>query len=137
MTERSRRAIRTDAGPTPITRFSQGVRAGNIVQVSGQGPLDPATGRVEHLGDVAAQTTATLTTVAAILDAGGASFDDVVMVRVYLTDRADFAAMNGAYEQFVAEHVPGEVWPSRTTVMVGLPLEGMLVEIDVLAVVGD
>jgi enamine deaminase RidA (YjgF/YER057c/UK114 family) len=72
--------------------------------------------------------------VAAILEAGGASFEDVVMLRVYLTTRDDFAAMNEAYGAFVTERVPSGVLPSRTTVFTGLPREEMLVEIDALAV---
>lgn len=133
----TRTAIVTPHAPVPLARFSQGVRAHGIVQVSGQGPLDPATGEVIHLGDVAAQTRQTLALVKAILAEGGAGVADVVMFRVFLTDRAHFAAMNAAYEEFIAAEVGDGVAPARTTLMVGLPLEGMLVEIDALAVVGD
>lgn len=125
--------IRTPLVPIPISSFSQGVVAGNIVQTSGFGSLDPETSKVIHLGDVAAQTTESLSAVKAVLEAGGASFADIVMLRVYLTDRAHFPEMNAAYEAFLAEHAPGAK-PARTTVMVTLPLEGMLVEIDALAV---
>lgn len=129
--------ITTDLAPAPLSSFSQGVRAsGQIVQVSGSGSLDPATGKVIHLGDVAAQTVQTLNILKGILEAGGATFSDVIMLRVYLTDRSDFAAMNAAYEKYIAENVSG-VKPCRTTLMVGLPLEGMLVEIDALAVIAD
>ena len=125
--------IYTDHAPKPLSSFSQGVRKGNVVQVSGSGSLDPTTGEVVHLGDIEAQVTATLDIIKAILEAGGASFADVIMVRVYLTSRSDFAGMNSAYERYIAQHVEG-VKPCRTTLMVGLPLEGMLVEIDALAV---
>ena len=70
----------------------------------------------------------------AIIDASGASFDDVVMLRVYLTKREDFAAMNDAYGEFVAANTSGTVLPCRTTVFTGLPRAEMLVEIDAIAV---
>jgi reactive intermediate/imine deaminase len=127
-------AISTPHAPAPAHTFHQGVRSGPFVQVSGQGAVDPATGEYVHPGDVAAQTTRTLENVRAIVEAGGATFDDVVMLRVYLTSRDDFAAMNEAYGAFVEQHCPSGVLPSRTTVMVGLPREEMLVEIDALAV---
>lgn len=128
--------IETTSAPAPAHTFSQGVRKGPLLQVSGQGPVDPATSEYLHPGDVAAQTTRTLRNVLAIVEAGGATFEDVVMLRVYLTTRDDFAAMNEAYGAFVTEHVPSGVLPARTTVFTGLPREEMLVEIDALAVIG-
>ncbi|MEV0399135.1 RidA family protein [Actinoallomurus sp. NPDC050550] len=128
--------IRSEGAPAPAWVFSQGVRRGPLVQVSGQGPQDPASGEYVHPGDVKAQTTRTLENVKAILEAGGASVEDVVMFRVYLTDRDDFAAMNEAYGEFVKANCPGGVLPCRTTVFVGLPQESMLVEIDALAFTG-
>jgi len=127
--------IMTDAAPAPAHTFSQGVRKGPFVQVSGQGPVDPVTNEYLFEGDVAAQTTRTLENVKAIVEASGATFDDVVMLRVYLTQRSDFAAMNEAYGAFVTAHTPSGVLPSRTTVFTGLPREEMLVEIDGIAIV--
>lgn len=127
--------IATDAAPAPAHTFSQGVRKGGFVQVSGQGPVDPASGAYLFSGDVAAQTTRTLENVKSIVEASGASFDDVVMLRVYLTKREDFALMNEAYGAFVTAHTPSGVLPARTTVFTGLPREEMLVEIDGIAVV--
>lgn len=127
-------AVSTPDAPAPAHTFHQGVRKGPFVQVSGQGPMDPATKQYVHPGDVAAQTTRTLENVRAIVEASGATFDDVMMLRVYLTTREDFAAMNDAYGEFVTKHCPSGVLPSRTTVFVGLPHEEMLVEIDALAV---
>lgn len=130
-------AVATDAAPAPAHTFSQGVLAGNLLQVSGQGPVDPATNEYLHAGDVAAQTRRTLENVAAVVEAAGAGLADVVMLRVYLTSRDDFAAMNDAYGAFLAERLgPDAVLPGRTTVMVELPREEMLVEIDALAVLG-
>ena len=127
-------AVSTIDAPTPAHSYSQGVRKGNLLQVSGQGPVDPVNGEYLYPGDVRAQTLRTLQNVEAVLTAGGATFDDVVMVRVYLTTRDDFAAMNDAYSEFVGLRSAGGVLPARTTVVVGLPSEEMLVEIDALAV---
>ncbi|MEO6089474.1 MAG: Rid family detoxifying hydrolase [Umezawaea sp.] len=122
--------IHTDSAPRPIAKFSQGVRKGNIVQVAGQVAFDAETGSI--VGDtVKAQTVQTLRNVASVLEAAGASFDDVVMLRVYLTDTAHFGEMNEAYGEFMTEP-----YSARTTVYVGLPA-GLLVEIDALAVLGD
>ncbi|WP_166844324.1 RidA family protein [Isoptericola sp. BMS4] len=132
-----RTAVTTDRAPAPAHTFSQGVRAGNLLQVSGQGPVDPATSEYLYPGDVAAQTRRTLENVEAVLAAGGATFADVLMLRVYLTTRADFPAMNEAYGAFLAERLGEDaVLPARTTVMVELPREEMLVEIDAQAVIG-
>ncbi|WP_055478330.1 RidA family protein [Sphaerimonospora mesophila] len=130
-----KQAILTDGAPAPAWVFSQGVRRGPLLQVSGQGPQDPATGEYVHPGDVRAQTRRTLENVKAILTAGGAGVEDVLMFRVYLTKREDFAPMNEAYGEFVRENCPSGVLPCRTTVFVGLPHESMLVEIDALAAV--
>jgi reactive intermediate/imine deaminase len=129
-------AVSTTDAPAPMPVFSQGVRKGNILQVSGQGSVDPASGEFVFTGDVKGQTTRVLQNIEAILEAGGASIDDVVMLRVYLTTRDDFAAMNEAYGEFMSTRTPSGVLPSRTTVFTGLPLPDMLVEIDALAVLG-
>jgi len=123
-------AIVTSDAPPPAASYSQAVRKGNILQVAGQGPADPATGEYVP-GGVAEQTRQTLANVRAILRAAGADFSDVVMMRVYLTDAAHFPAMNEVYSTFV--EAP---FPARTTVFVGLA-PGMLVEIDALAVLDD
>lgn len=126
--------ISTDQAPAPAHTFSQGVVRGGLIQVSGQGPVDPATNEYLFPGDVKAQTIRTLQNVEAILAAAGAGFGDVLMLRVYLTTRDDFAAMNEAYGEFVGARVGDGILPCRTTVMTGLPREEMLVEIDALAV---
>jgi 2-iminobutanoate/2-iminopropanoate deaminase len=129
--------VRTDAAPAPAHTFSQGIVKGGFLQVSGQGPMDPATNTYIGEGDVRTQTRRTLENVKAILVAGGADVGDVLMFRVYLTKRADFAAMNEVYGEFIAENVTSGALPCRTTVFVELPHEVMLVEIDALAVVGQ
>lgn len=122
--------IHTDSAPRPIAKFSQGVRKGNILQVAGQVAFDAETGAIVG-STVKEQTAQTLRNVASVLEAAGASFDDVVMLRVYLTDTAHFGEMNDAYGEFMTEP-----YSARTTVYVGLPA-GLLVEIDALAVLGD
>ena len=129
-------AVTTDRAPAPAHTFSQGVRAGSLLQVSGQGPVDPATGEYVCLGDIRSQTERTLANVEAVLAAGGAGFADVIMLRVYLASREDFAAMNDAYGQFLGARLDGGVLPARTTVIVGLPREEMLIEVDALAALG-
>ena len=119
--------IRTSEAPTPVAAFSQGVRKGNVVQVAGQVAFDADSTIVGTT--VADQTRQALRNVNAVLAAAGASMDDVLMLRVYLTDTAHFGEMNEAYGEFMKEP-----FPARTTVYVGLPA-GLLVEIDALAVV--
>ncbi|WP_406222050.1 RidA family protein [Streptomyces decoyicus] len=130
------RTARTADVPSAPPAFPPFARRGPVLQVSGQGALDPATGAVLHTGDVAAQTTCALENVRAALTAGGAPLTDLVMLRVHLTEREHYAAMNEAYGRFVDRCFGTGPRPCRTTVKVGLPLAGMLVEIDAQAVVG-
>ena len=133
----SKTEIRTDGAPAPMPMFSQGVRKGPILQVSGQGGEDPATGDYVAPGDVKAQTARTLENVKAIVEAGGGTVDDIVMFRVYLTTREHFPLMNEAYAEFIEANIAADgVKPGRTTIFVELPKASMLVEIDALAVVG-
>jgi 2-iminobutanoate/2-iminopropanoate deaminase len=122
-----RKAAKISRGPAALGPYSHAVWAGRLLYCSGQTPVDPATGTLID-GDVEAQTHRIFETVAMILDDAGLSMDDVVKCNVYLTDMADFAAMNKAYgERFTAPY------PARTTVAVaGLPL-GARVEIEVVA----
>lgn len=130
-----KKRITTADAPTAPEFFSQGVQMGPVLQVSGQGPQDPDSGTYLYAGDVTRQTERTLENVRSIVEASGATFDDVISLRVYLTHQACFADMNVAYEKFVTEHCPSGVFPTRTTMFVGLPNPAMLVEIDALAVV--
>ena len=133
----SKEIVFTENAPAPAHTFSQGVKKGGLFQVSGQGPMDPETNQYIGDGDVRVQTRRTLENVKAILEAGASSVEDVVMFRVYLTKREDFAVMNDAYGEFVSTRVKSGVLPARTTVFTGLPREEMLVEIDAFAVTGD
>ena len=119
--------IVTDKIAKPLGPFSPAVRAGGSIYMSGQVAQDPATGKL-IAGDVAAQTEQVFRNVRAVLEAAGKSLSDVVAVRVYLTDMANFAAMNEVYaKQFQ------QPYPARTTIGVkALPL-GAEVEIDLIA----
>ena len=119
--------ITTTSGATPMGAYSQGLRAGDFIFVSGQGPLDPETGKI--IGDtIEEQTARTLENIKAILEAGGATMADVVKVTAHLTDLSNFAAYNKVYATYFPDPKP-----VRTTV--GSQLLGMLVEIDAIAYV--
>jgi enamine deaminase RidA (YjgF/YER057c/UK114 family) len=121
---------------TPPARFSHGIRKGPVLQVAGQvGFLPAAEGHPPTPAgpDLRAQVLQTLANVAAVLESGGATWEDAVMVRVYLTDTAHFAEFNAVYDEYFAALTQPPA--ARTTVYVGLP-PGLLVEIDALAVLG-
>jgi 2-iminobutanoate/2-iminopropanoate deaminase len=123
-----RQPIHTDKAPKAIGPYSQAIRAGGLLFVSGQIALDPQSGEVLD-GDVAAQTERLMTSASAILEAGGASMETVVKTTVYLTDMAHFAPMNEVYGRFFRSDPP-----ARSTVAVaGLP-RNVLVEIDFVAI---
>ncbi len=120
--------VRTPEAPSPGGAYSQGVRIGRILCTAGLGPHDPVTKRVVG-EDVAAQTAQVMKNLDAVLRAGGASFADVIKTTVHLQDvERDFAAFNRVYESFLTPP-----YPVRTTV--GSRLLGILVEIDMMAVV--
>ncbi len=126
-------AVTPPTHAAPPARFSHGVRKGGILQVAGQvGFLPAAPGEAPAVAGptLREQTRQTLANVEAVLTEAGATWDDVVMLRVYLTDVAHFAEMNAVYDEYLADVA---VPPARTTVYVGLP-QGLLVEIDALAV---
>ncbi len=116
----------TDA-PAAIGPYSQGVRAGSFVFLSGQIPLDPATGQLVA-GDITSQTEQVMTNLAAVLRAAGTSLDRVVKTTIYLTDLADFSTVNQVYAQFV-----GTPPPARATVQVSRLPRDARVEIDAIA----
>ncbi|GAA4903081.1 RidA family protein [Streptomyces coeruleoprunus] len=128
-------AINPSTHATPPARFSHGVRKGGILQVAGQVGFLPAVGGGAPAvagPTLREQTLQTLANVEAVLTAGGATWDDVLMLRVYLTDVDHFAEMNEIYDDHFKDLA---VPPARTTVYVGLP-PGLLIEIDALAVLG-
>ncbi|WP_405950284.1 RidA family protein [Streptomyces prunicolor] len=132
MTDKTALTPKTHA--TPPAKFSHGVRKGNILQVAGQvGFLPAEEGKPPTPAGptLREQTLQTLANVQAVLEEGGASWEDAMMIRVYLTDVDHFAEMNAVYNEYFEGRV--EIPAARTTVYVGLPA-GLLIEIDALAV---
>ena len=122
-----REIITTDRIAPSVGPFSAAVRAGDLLFLSGQIALDPATGKLVD-GDIGAQTEQIFANISAVLEAAGKSFDDVMKTTVYLADMKDFGAMNTVYARYF--QTP---YPARTTIQaVGLPL-GAAVEIEVVA----
>ena len=119
--------ISTTSGAAPAGAYSQGICAGDFIFVSGQGPRNPVTGRVAET--IEEQTAQTLENVKAILTAGGATMADVVKVGAHLSDLALFERYNKVYATYFPDPKP-----ARTTV--GSQLNGILVEIDVIAYIG-
>ncbi|BEH09781.1 MULTISPECIES: RidA family protein [Geobacter] len=119
--------IATEQAPKAIGPYSQAVRAGGFLFLSGQIPLDPATGEMVD-GDITVQTMRVMDNMAAVLAEAGLGFDAIVKTTIFLADLADFAAVNGVYgSRFAAAP------PARSTVEVkGLP-RGALVEIEAIA----
>ena len=123
--------LSTANAPESIGPYSQGIRDGNRIFVSGQGPLDPDTGEVIS-GDISEQTERTLQNAEAILEAGGASLNDVVKATVFVTDMDNYDAVNEVYGEYMSDP-----FPARSAVEVG-NLPGLFdVEIEVIAEVGD
>ena len=122
-------AISTAQAPPAIGPYSQAVRAGALLFLSGQIPLDPASGQIVA-GDFVAQAERTMNNLAAVLAAAGCRFEDVVRTTIYLVDLGQFAAVNEVYGRFF--HPP---FPARATVQVAALPRGALVEIDAIAVV--
>ncbi|HEY2829327.1 MAG TPA: RidA family protein [Thermoanaerobaculia bacterium] len=123
-----KRAVSSAKAPKAIGPYSPAVRAGNLLFVSGQVPIDPATGNMIE-GDIAAQTRRVLDNIGALLEADGVSFANVVRTTVFLADMNDFAAMNQVYGQYFVEP-----YPARATVQVARLPKDSRVEIDVIAV---
>jgi 2-iminobutanoate/2-iminopropanoate deaminase len=122
-----REAVSPALAPKAIGPYSQGIKAGSLLFVSGQVPLDPATGQIVA-GDIAAQTHRVFQNIGEILKAGGASFDQVVRTTVFLADMDDFAAMNEVYATYFTSPAP-----ARATVQVSRLPKDARVEIDVIA----
>lgn len=112
--------------PRPIGPYSQGIKVGNLVFTSGQGPTDPATNTVVS-GSFADQARQTLNNVKAILMAAGTDLTHVVKVNVYLSDMNNFAAFNEVYKEFFHG-----IYPCRTAIEAKLPA-GFSVEVDCIA----
>lgn len=123
-----KQVIATEKGPKAIGPYSQAIKAGGFVFISGQVAFDPATGQLIE-GDVAKQTARVLDNLKAIAEAAGTSLDKAVKATVFLKDMSDFAAMNEVY----AKYFP-KAPPARATVEVARLPRDVRVEIDIVAV---
>lgn len=126
----SRESISTPRAPAAIGPYSQAVRAGGVVYLSGQIPLDPATGELVQ-ADISTEARRVFDNLTAVCEAAGGTLGDVARVGIYLTDLADFAAVNAVMADYF--ELP---YPARSTIQVsGLP-RGARVEIDAILVTG-
>ena len=123
-------AVQTDKAPAAIGPYSQGIIANGLLFTAGQIALDPVSGQIVA-GDVVAQTRRVLANLQAIIEAAGATWNDVVKTTVYLFDMNDFPVVNEAYAAAM-----GEARPARSTVQVSALPRGVLVEIDAVVRVG-
>ncbi|MCH7766610.1 MAG: RidA family protein [Acidobacteria bacterium] len=123
--------VQTDKAPAAIGPYSQAVKAGGFVFLSGQVALDPASGQVVE-GDVRAQTERVLKNLQAVLAAAGSSLAAVVKATVFLADMNDFAAMNEVYGRFFSSDPP-----ARATVQAARLPKDVQVEIDLIALAGS
>jgi 2-iminobutanoate/2-iminopropanoate deaminase len=122
-----RQAITSAGAPKAIGPYSQAIRAGSLLFVSGQIPLDPATGAMVE-GDIAAQTHRVFANLRAILEAADATFDNVLRTTVYLADMNDFAIVNEIYGTYFSSPAP-----ARATVQAARLPKDARVEIDLIA----
>jgi 2-iminobutanoate/2-iminopropanoate deaminase len=126
-----RQAVSATDAPKAIGPYSPAIRAGNLLFVSGQIPVDPADGTVVG-GGIAAQTDRVMRSLQALLAAAGAGFEHVVRTTVYLADMNEFAAMNEVYGRYVVDPPP-----ARATVQVSRLPKDVRVEIDAIAIVNS
>lgn len=130
----SRTIIQTPNAPAPVGPYNQAIAAsGQMLFVSGQIALDPATGTLVGEGDVVAQTEQVMANLQAVLKAGGSDFAQVVKTQVFLKDMNDFATVNGVYAKYFDEATA----PARACVEVARLPKDVLVEIDCIAMVAD
>jgi reactive intermediate/imine deaminase len=123
-----RQPIHSDNAPAAIGPYSQAIRAGNTVYLSGQTPMDPKTGQLVE-GDIAVQARRALDNLKAVCEAAGGSFDHVVRIGLYLTDLGDFATVNAVMADYFSAP-----YPARSTIEVaGLP-KGADFEVDAIMV---
>ena len=123
-----RQVVTAPDAPKAMGAYSPAIKAGNLLFVSGQIPLDPSTGALID-GDIAAQTEQVMRNVGALLRAAGVGFDHVVRTTVFLADMNDFAAMNEVYSRHIVAPPP-----ARATVQVARLPRDVKIEVDAIAV---
>ena len=124
----SRQSIHSDNAPAAIGPYSQAIRSGDTVYLSGQTPLDPATGLLVE-GDIQAQARRAFGNLKAVCEAAGGSFDDVVRMGLYLVDLDQFAAVNAVMADYFSQP-----YPARSTIGVASLPRGAQFEVDAIMV---
>lgn len=127
----TKRVIRTTLAPPAMGAYSQAIAAGNMIFLSGQIPLDPATGNLIPETDIKSQTRRVLLNLQGVLKGAGASLDNVVKTSVFLKNMSDFADFNGVYAEFFNADPP-----ARSTVEVARLPKDVAIEIDCIAMIG-
>lgn len=122
-----KKVIFTEKAPKPLARYSQGIRVGNFIFISGQVPINPATGEIVG-EDIKTQVIQVINNIKSILESEGASLKDIVKVTVFLSDISLYKEFNEIYNDFFKENPP-----ARTTVEAKLPSEKILIEMDAIA----
>lgn len=123
-----RQVISAPDAPKAMGAYSPAIKAGNLLFVSGQIPVDPSTGNLVD-GDITAQADQVMRNLSALLKAAGVGFDHVVRTTVFLADMNDFAAMNAVYSRYVVDPPP-----ARATVQVARLPRDVKIEVDAIAV---
>ncbi len=127
----TKKAIKTDNAPAAIGPYSQAIQAGSLLFVSGQIPIDPATGLVVD-GGIVEQTRQVLKNLVAVLQAGGCTTNDVLKTTIYLKDMGEFQLVNGIYAELF-----NSPFPARATVEVARLPKDVMIEIDCIAQVSN
>ena len=125
-----RTAIHSDQAPAAIGPYSQATRTGNLVFLSGQTPLDPATGNLVE-GDIAVQARQAFDNIKAVVAAAGGTMDDIVRVGLYLTDLSQFGEVNAVMAEYFSQP-----YPARSTIEVSALPKGAAFEVDAVMVLG-
>lgn len=124
----AKKIVYTEKAPKPVGPYSQAIAIGDFIFTAGQIPIDPKTNQIVQ-GDIKEQTKQVLENLKAILEASGATFDDVVKVNVYMKDLNEFSAMNEVYSEYFKNSPP-----ARTTIEVSRLPKDVKIEIDLIAV---
>ena len=125
----STKVIKTSNAPDPVGPYNQSIKAGNFIYCSGQIAIDPVSNKINCLGNIENETRQVLKNLLAVLNAGGASAEDVIKTTIYLTDLKNFKTVNDIYSDFFKVENP----PARACVEVSSLPKGVLIEIDCVA----
>ena len=127
----SKSVIKTSNAPDPVGPYNQAIKVGNFIFCSGQIAINPETNNIDCLGNIEEETKQVFKNLKAVLNAGGATFDDVIKTTIFLTDLNNFQIVNNVYSNFLG----GKDSPARACVEVSSLPKGVMIEIDCVAFV--